>query len=83
MQTGNLLRNCVLFGRMLRGLGVEITPTQMVDLVDSLSHVNIGQRQDFKNSARTVLISRREFCRSLIKPLISSGKRASGIRCWK
>ena len=60
MQTGNLLRNCVLFGRMLRGLGVEITPTQMVDLVDSLRHVNIGQRQDFKNSARTVLISRRE-----------------------
>ena len=60
MQTGNLLRNCVLFGRMLRALGVEITPTQMVDLVDSLQHVNIGHRQDFKNSARTVLISRRE-----------------------
>lgn len=58
--TGNLLSNCVLFGRMLRALGVEITPTQMVDLVDSLRYVNIGSRQDFKNSARTVLISRRE-----------------------
>lgn len=57
---GNLLRNCVLFGRMLRALSVEITPTQMVDLVDSLRYVNIGSRQDFKNSARTVLISRRE-----------------------
>lgn len=58
--TGNLLSNCVLFGRMLRALGVEITPTQMVDLVDSLRYVNIGSRQDFKNSARTVLINRRE-----------------------
>ena len=58
--SGNLLSNCVLFGRMLRALGVEITPTQVVDLVDSLHYVNIGSRQDFKNSARTVLISRRE-----------------------
>jgi len=57
---GQLLRNCVLFGRMLRAIGVEITPTQMVDLVDSLRYVNIGSRQDFKNSARTVLISKRE-----------------------
>ncbi len=59
-QSGNLLRNCVLFGRMLRTLGVEITPSQMVDLVDSLQYVNIGSRQDFKNSARAVLINRRE-----------------------
>lgn len=58
--SGNLLSNCVLFGRMLRALGVEITPTQVVDLVDSLHYVNIGSRQDFKNSARTVLISRHE-----------------------
>ena len=57
---GQLLRNCVLFGRMLRAIGVEITPTQLVDLVDSLRYVNIGSRQDFKNSASTVLISKRE-----------------------
>ncbi|MCB0092261.1 MAG: VWA domain-containing protein [Caldilineaceae bacterium] len=57
---GNLLRNCVLFGRLLRRLGVEITPTQMVDLVDSLKHVDIGSRRDFKNSARSVLINRRD-----------------------
>ncbi|MEZ4864093.1 MAG: VWA domain-containing protein [Caldilineaceae bacterium] len=58
--SGNLLRNCVLFGRMLRALGVEIRPTQMVDLVDSLHYIDIGNRQDFKNSARTVLINHRE-----------------------
>ncbi|MBX3012709.1 MAG: VWA domain-containing protein [Caldilineaceae bacterium] len=60
MTTGHLLRNCLLFGRMLRALGVEITPTQIVDLVDSLRYVNIGSRQDFKHSACAVLINRRE-----------------------
>jgi len=50
----------VLFGRLLRGLGVDVTPTQMVDLVESLSHVDIGNKQDFKYSAQAVLINRRE-----------------------
>jgi uncharacterized protein with von Willebrand factor type A (vWA) domain len=57
---GKLLRNCVLFGRLLRSVGVEVTPTQMVDLVDSLQHVDIGSRRDFKYSARAVLVNRRE-----------------------
>ena len=60
MGSGQLLRNCVLFARLLRGLGVEVTPTQLVDLVDSLNYVEIGRRTDFKNSARAVLINRRE-----------------------
>ncbi|MDQ3249930.1 MAG: VWA domain-containing protein [Chloroflexota bacterium] len=50
----------MLFGRLLRGLGVTITPAQIVDLADSLQYVAIGNRQDFKNSARAVLISRQE-----------------------
>jgi uncharacterized protein with von Willebrand factor type A (vWA) domain len=57
---GNLLRNCVLFGRLLRALGVEITPPQILDLVESLKYIEIGNRQDFKHSARAVLISRQE-----------------------
>ena len=59
-QTGQLLRNAVLFGRMLRALGIEVTPTQMVDLVDSLHHVDIRSRRDFKHSARAVLVNQRE-----------------------
>lgn len=57
---GNLLRNCVLFGRMLRALGVEIRPTQITDLVNSLNYIDIGRRADFKNSARAILIGRQE-----------------------
>ena len=60
MPTGNLLRNCVLFARLLRSLGVDVTPTQLVDLVDSLAHVDIGNKRDFKYSARAVLVNRRQ-----------------------
>lgn len=59
-ETGQLLRNAVLFGRMLRAFGIEVTPTQMVDLVDSLHYVDIGRRSDFKHSARAVLVNQRE-----------------------
>lgn len=56
--SGYLLRNCVLFGRLLHACGVEVTPTQMVDLVESLKYVNIGHRGDFKYSAQAILVNR-------------------------
>ncbi len=59
-RSGNLLSNCVLFGRLLRSLGMAISPTQMVDVVDSLNHVHIGNRQDFKNMLAALLVRRRE-----------------------
>ncbi|MFM7173704.1 MAG: vWA domain-containing protein [Caldilinea sp.] len=58
--SGNLLSNCVLFGRLLRSLGMDIPPTQMVDVVDSLNHVHIGNRQDFKNMLAALLVRRHE-----------------------
>jgi uncharacterized protein with von Willebrand factor type A (vWA) domain len=57
---GNLLRNMVLFGRLLRALGIGIMPTQITDLVEGLQHVDIGRREDFKEAARTVLVNRCE-----------------------
>jgi uncharacterized protein with von Willebrand factor type A (vWA) domain len=57
---GHLLRNLLLFGRMLRDLGLDVTPTQIVDLVEALGHIKIRRREDFKHAARTVLVNRRE-----------------------
>ena len=57
---GHLLRNILLFGRLLRAVGVKITPTQILDLVESLDHIDIRRRQDFKNAARTILITKHE-----------------------
>lgn len=57
---GHLLRNMVLFGRLLRALGVPVTPTQILDLVDALRYITVRSREDFKNTARTILISQFE-----------------------
>jgi hypothetical protein len=57
---GNLLRNCVHFGRLLRAVGIPTTPTQIIDLAESLRHVEIGRRDDFCNTARAILINRQE-----------------------
>lgn len=54
---GHLLRNIVIFGRLLREVGVEVTPTQIVAVVEALKYVNLTSRQDVRNAARTVLIS--------------------------
>jgi len=55
--SGHLLRNMVLFGRLLRALGMNVTPTQILDLVDALQYVDISRRRDVKNSARTLLVN--------------------------
>lgn len=57
---GHLLRNMVLFARMLRALGIKVTPTQILDLVDGLEHIDIRRREDFKNTMQTILVSRYE-----------------------
>jgi len=57
---GHLLRNMMLFGRMLRALGLDVPPTQIPDLVEGLSHVNMRRREDFKNTARTLLVNRQD-----------------------
>jgi uncharacterized protein with von Willebrand factor type A (vWA) domain len=44
----------------LRALGIDVTPTQIIDLVEGLKYIDVRRREDFKNSARTVLVSRRE-----------------------
>ncbi len=59
-EQGHLLRNFLLFGRLLRGLGVRITLTQILEMVEALSHVELQLREDFKNSARTLLVNRHE-----------------------
>ena len=59
-EQGHLLRNFLLFGRLLRGLGVRITLTQILETVVALRHVELQLREDFKNSARTLLVNRHE-----------------------
>jgi uncharacterized protein len=58
--SGNLLHNLLLFGRLLRGLGVDVNPGQMIDLVQALDYIQLEYRIDFYHALRSLLIHRRE-----------------------
>lgn len=58
--TGHLLHNLVLFGRVLRGAGMDINPGRMIDLVRALAYIHIGQRTDFYHASRSLLVHRKE-----------------------
>jgi uncharacterized protein with von Willebrand factor type A (vWA) domain len=58
--SGQFLHNLLLFGRVLRGMGLDINPGRMMDLVSALDHIEIGRKSDFFYSARTLLVHQRE-----------------------
>jgi uncharacterized protein with von Willebrand factor type A (vWA) domain len=58
--SGNLLHNLVLFGRLLRDLGVDVNPGQMIDLVQALGYIQLGHKVDFYHALRSLLIHRHE-----------------------
>lgn len=56
---GHLLRNIVLFGRLLRVGSLDVTPTQLRDWVAALELIDLARKRDVKAAARAVLVSRR------------------------
>jgi uncharacterized protein with von Willebrand factor type A (vWA) domain len=60
VQSGRLLDNLVLFGRLLRDLGFDVSSSRMISVVQALDHVNIGHRHDFYYALGCLLIRRRE-----------------------
>ena len=58
--SGRLLHNLLLFGRILRGLGLDVNPGRMMDLVSALDYIEIGNKKDFFYAARTLLVHDRE-----------------------
>ncbi|MFW6184288.1 MAG: vWA domain-containing protein, partial [Chloroflexota bacterium] len=55
-----LLHNLLLFGRLLRGLGLDVNPGRMIDLVQALHHIQMGNRDDFYHTLRCLLVHNRE-----------------------
>ncbi|HJS17287.1 MAG TPA: VWA domain-containing protein, partial [Anaerolineales bacterium] len=58
--SGSLLYNLLLFGRVLRGLGLDVNPGRIMDLVSALDHIEIGNKPDFFYAARTLLVHERD-----------------------
>jgi uncharacterized protein with von Willebrand factor type A (vWA) domain len=58
-QNSFLLKNLVLFGRLLRSVGLDVGSGQVIDLAAALEFVDIGQRDDFYFAARALFAHRR------------------------
>ena len=54
---GKLTHNLVLFGRVCRALGMNVTPNRMMDVGRSLAHIQLGRKRDFYYALRTHLVS--------------------------
>jgi uncharacterized protein with von Willebrand factor type A (vWA) domain len=59
LNAGHLLYNLLLFGRLLRRLGLDASPGRMLDLAHALDHIPIGNKADFRHAARALLIHNR------------------------
>jgi uncharacterized protein with von Willebrand factor type A (vWA) domain len=53
---GKLLQNLLLFGRLLRGLGLDVDTGRMIEVVQSLRFVEITDRTDFYHTLRCMLV---------------------------
>lgn len=55
-----LLGNLLVFGRLLRVLGLEVHVGRLIDVAAALPHVNLGVREDVYHTCRTLLVHRRD-----------------------
>ena len=52
-----LLENLLVFGRVLRRVGIPVLPGRVVDLVEALQYVNLASRDDVYQTCRALLVS--------------------------
>ena len=55
-----LLDNLLVFGRLLRALGLEVHVGRLLDIAEALPHVNLAARDDVYHTCRALLVHRHE-----------------------
>jgi uncharacterized protein len=58
--TGHVLHNLMLFGEVLRRLGLDFGTSNMLDLVRATQDIPIGRKHDFRHAARSLLVHRQQ-----------------------
>jgi uncharacterized protein with von Willebrand factor type A (vWA) domain len=58
--SGQFLHNLLVFGCLLRRLGIDVNPGGMIDLVQALDLIEIGRKEDFYHTTRSLLVHKRE-----------------------
>jgi uncharacterized protein with von Willebrand factor type A (vWA) domain len=59
-QAEELVSRVLLFGRYLKALGFQVTPSRMLDVCRSLAYMDITRREDFYDASRVNLVSHRD-----------------------
>ncbi len=57
---GHLLHNLILFGRILRSLGLPLQPGVLQDFLRAVEWIGVEQKEDFYYAARTLFVLRKE-----------------------
>ena len=57
---GHILPNLLRFAEVLRRLGLDAGPANVLDMVRATEHVHIGRRGEFYQAARSILVHRRQ-----------------------
>ena len=55
-----LLDNLLVFGRLLRALGLVVHVGRLLDTAEALQHVNLGAREDVYHTCRCLLVHRHD-----------------------
>lgn len=57
-QGGQLLHNLLLFGRLCKGLGMDVSPERMIDAARALEQVGLTHKNDVYHTLRALIVSR-------------------------
>lgn len=55
---GQLLHNLLLFGRLCKELGMDVTPNRMVEVARALEYIDLGRKQDVYHTLRALIVTR-------------------------
>ncbi|HUY76177.1 MAG TPA: VWA domain-containing protein [Ktedonobacterales bacterium] len=55
---GHLLHNILLFGRLCKGLGMDVSPNRMIEVARALEWVDLGRKQDVYHTMRALIVTR-------------------------
>ena len=58
--SGHILLNLLRFAEVLRRLGLDAGPANVLDMVRATEHVHIGRRGEFYQAARSIFVHRRQ-----------------------
>ena len=59
-QAGHILHNLLLFGRLLRRLGLDVHVGRMLDAISVIDDIGVARKADFRFALRTLLVHRRD-----------------------